>query len=199
MESAERRIKKRRDVLWPVVLAAVITWESVTSVPSVGPAWLSFDKLAHFFVFGLLATTIARLDRTKQWPLIGALWAIVLVSVYGFGDELLQGFTPNRSMEFSDWVADTLGAAVAVVVYLRWTSYRRLLERPFHRRCQPGFLSDPGNSHAWGGDAPVAGEDPSRSRDEGVASPSGPGLQSGGAPRQPRVEILPEAVPNLRK
>ena len=85
----------------------------------------------------MLATTIARLDQAPRWPLIGALWAIVLVSVYGFGSELLQSFTPDRSMEFDDWVADTLGAALAVILYLRWTWYRRLLERPVVRRRQP--------------------------------------------------------------
>jgi hypothetical protein len=37
-------------------------------------------------------------------------------------------------MEFADWVADTLGAAVAVVVYLRWNGYRRVLETPLRRR-----------------------------------------------------------------
>jgi VanZ family protein len=131
---------KRPDRLrawWPWVLMAVITWESVSSIPAVGPAWLSFDKLAHFGVFGLLATTIARLDQAPQWPLIGALWAIVFVSVYGFGSELLQSLTPDRSMEFDDWAADTLGAAVAVILYLRWTWYRRLLETPINRRRQP--------------------------------------------------------------
>jgi VanZ family protein len=130
-------LSRRRQLLWPVLLTAAITCESVEAVPSVGPEWLSFDKLAHFGVFGLLATAIARLDQAKHWRLLGALWAIVLVSVYGFGDELLQGFTPNRSMEFADWLADTLGATVAVVVYLRWTWYRRVLETPLQRRRQP--------------------------------------------------------------
>jgi hypothetical protein len=40
-------------------------------------------------------------------------------------------------MEFDDWLADTLGAALAVILYLRWTSYRRLLETPVGRRRQP--------------------------------------------------------------
>ena len=128
MDEAKRKWFGRRENLWPVLLAAVITWESVSAVPSVGPAWLSFDKLAHFGVFGLLATTIARIERVNRWPLIGALWAIVLVSVYGGATELLQSLTPMRSMEFDDWLADTLGAAVATVAYLRWPWYRRRLE-----------------------------------------------------------------------
>jgi hypothetical protein len=137
LEAAGRRRPDRLQTWWPWVLMAVITWESVSAIPGVGPAWLSFDKLAHFGVFGLLATTIARLDQAKHWPLIGALWAIVLVSIYGFGSEWLQSFTPDRSMEFDDWLADTLGAALAVILYLRWTSYRRLLETPVGRRRQP--------------------------------------------------------------
>jgi hypothetical protein len=136
-ETAGRNRPGRLQAWWPWVLMAVITWESVSSIPGVGPDWLSFDKLAHFGVFGLLATTIVRLEQAPRWPLIGALWAIVLVSVYGFGSELLQSLTPDRSMEFDDWVADTLGAAVAVILYLRWTGYRRLLERPVCRRRQP--------------------------------------------------------------
>ena len=127
----------RRALAWPVVLAAVITWESISAIPGVGPSWLEFDKLAHFGVFGLLATTIARLEAAKRWPLLRELWAVVLVSSFGLGIEIAQGFTSIRSMEFGDWVADTLGAALAVALYLRWPWYRRLLERPLRRRRQP--------------------------------------------------------------
>lgn len=136
-ESAGLKRPDRRGSWCPWVLVAVITWESVSSIPGVGPAWLSFDKLAHFGVFGLLGTTIARLETARRWPLIGALWAIVIVSAYGFGDEWLQSFTPDRSMEYDDWVADTLGAAMAVILYLRWTRTRRLLETHVGRRRQP--------------------------------------------------------------
>ncbi|HTT58387.1 MAG TPA: VanZ family protein [Opitutaceae bacterium] len=127
----------RRAAAWPLVLAAVITWESVSAIPGVGPSWLEFDKLAHFGVFGLLATTLARLEAAQRWPLLRELWAVVLVSVYGLAIEIMQGFTTIRSMEFGDWVADTLGAALAVALYLRWTWYRRRLEQPLRRRRQP--------------------------------------------------------------
>ncbi|MDD2764400.1 MAG: VanZ family protein [Opitutaceae bacterium] len=166
----------RRQMLWPVVLTAIVTWESVSAVPGVGPAWLSLDKLAHFGVFGLLATAIVRLDEVKRWPWFGAGWAIMLVSVYGAGTEFLQSLTPYRSMEFDDWVADTLGAAVAVILYLRWTGYRRLLEQPVRRRRPGGYRSGPGKPQAWSGDALVADENSSRPRDGGVASPTGPDL-----------------------
>jgi hypothetical protein len=115
-------------------LTAAITWESMEAVPSIGPDWLSFDKLAHFAVFGMLATAVVRLERTRAWPLLAGWWAIVIVSAYGAGTELLQSLTPYRSMEFDDWVADTLGAVVAVPLYLRWAWYRRWLETPVGRR-----------------------------------------------------------------
>jgi VanZ family protein len=137
MKSIKQKRRERRQVLWPVLLTAVIIWESVSSIPSVGPPLLSFDKLAHFGVFGLLATAIARLEKAKNWPLPGAWWAVVMVSAYGGATELLQSLTPMRSMEFDDWVADTLGAALAVFLYLHWTWYRRLLERPLCRRRPP--------------------------------------------------------------
>ena len=58
----------------------------------------------------------------------------MLVSAFGGATELLQSLTPMRSMEFDDWLADSLGATVAAAAYLRWVSYRRLLERRVRRR-----------------------------------------------------------------
>ncbi len=54
--------------------------------------------------------------------------AALIASLYGGFDEVRQSFTPGRSVELADWLADTLGAWVAVLVYARWHSYRRLLE-----------------------------------------------------------------------
>jgi len=124
---------------WPIALVLILTWESVEAVPGVGPSWLSADKLAHFGVFGLLATAIVRIEQVRRLPGRGGWWAVALVSAYGAGTELLQSLVPYRSMEFDDWVADTLGAIVAVACYLCWTSYRCQLEKPFFRK-RPGGL-----------------------------------------------------------
>lgn len=96
------------------------------------PDIVDFDKLAHFSIFGLLATLVARNGFVP-----GRAWLpIVAVSVFGLTDELHQSFTPGRSMEFDDWVADTLGAIVAVTAYVHWAWYRTTLERAlaWHRR-----------------------------------------------------------------
>jgi VanZ family protein len=134
MDPARKFGEGRRTALWPALLAVVITCESVCAVPSIGPPALSIDKLAHFAVFGLLATTIVRLEAAGRWRWLGAWWAVVMVSAFGGATELLQSLTPMRSMEFDDWLADSFGAAVATAAYLHGTSYRRLLERRVRRR-----------------------------------------------------------------
>lgn len=97
----------------------------------------SKDKLAHFLVFGLLATSLLRTPQlaSRRWK--GALIAVLLTSAYGAGDEFHQSMTPERSVEFADWIADTAGAVVAVVVYLKWDLYRKVLEWKPIRRPKP--------------------------------------------------------------
>ena len=87
------------------------------------PGIVNFDKVGHALVFGLLATLVARTQpRRRFW--VGALAA----SGYGLLDEFRQSFTPGRSVEVADWLADTFGAALAVALYTWWTPYRRFLE-----------------------------------------------------------------------
>lgn len=93
------------------------------------PSVIGFDKLAHFSVFGLLATLIARCPGVHRFR-----YAIAIVSLFGISDEFRQSFTPGRSVEVADWIADTLGAGTAVTLYAFWPWYRRLLETPMRLR-----------------------------------------------------------------
>lgn len=93
------------------------------------PAIINFDKIAHFSIFGLLGTLIARCPGVRRFR-----YAIAIVSLFGISDEFRQSFTPGRSVEFADWMADTLGAATAVALYAFWPWYRRLLETPLRLR-----------------------------------------------------------------
>jgi VanZ family protein len=94
------------------------------------PHIVGFDKVAHFHIFGLLALLVARNGFVP-----GRAWlAVALVSLFGLTDELHQGFTPGRSVEVADWVADTLGATFAVTLYARWTWFRETLEGRLGRR-----------------------------------------------------------------
>lgn len=117
-------------LLWfyPVAVAAMVVVASGRSQVA-APEIVDIDKVIHFSVFGLIATDVARaLGRRRGW------WAILIVSLFGISDELRQSLTPGRSVEVADWVADTLGAAFATTLYLKWAWYRRLLETPLRWR-----------------------------------------------------------------
>lgn len=116
--------------VYPVALASMVVVASGRGQVA-APSIVNIDKLSHFLIFGLMASLVVRLLKDRLWWL-----AIVAVSVFGMGDEIRQSFTPGRYMEFADWVADTAGALVAVLLYANFSGYRRFLERSicFRRR-----------------------------------------------------------------
>ncbi len=123
--------------LWALALATALVFASGNNPAAIPGSFVGIDKVAHFGVFGLLATLVlrAKVIRTRgRW---GGWLAVALVSVFGATDEWHQSFTPGRSVEFADWLADTSGAVLAVVLYLWWGWYRRLLERPLRLRWNP--------------------------------------------------------------
>ena len=127
-------IKIRRDAAWPFLLAGTITWCSgyPATLPQVDG--LAVDKIGHFGLYGALATAILRHPSVARFPWLGLWWALPLASAYGLGDEFRQSFTIVRMFEWDDWIADTLGSATAVTLYLRWAWYRRLMEMPLGRK-----------------------------------------------------------------
>lgn len=107
----------------------MVSGRSQVSAPNI----VGIDKIAHFFVFGLLGTLVARVPAVADWRGLGLYWAVVLTSCYGITDEFHQSFTPGRSVELADWLVDTAGAALAVAIYARWRFYRAALECPLMR------------------------------------------------------------------
>lgn len=108
--------------VYPLLVAAMVVIASGRSQVA-APGIMYIDKVGHGLVFGLIATLIVRaMDRRMGW------WAVLIVSLFGISDEFRQSFTPGREVEFADWVADTVGALLAVTLYLRWRFYRRMLE-----------------------------------------------------------------------
>ena len=119
---AEHQSTSKTRWFWPLILAFTIFHASGQGAVA-APDIVSIDKIGHFGVFGLLATLIARTQARSRWWL-----GVVLASLYGVCDEFRQSFTPGRSVEYADWVADTSGAAFAVFVYAKWGFYRRMME-----------------------------------------------------------------------
>lgn len=106
-----------------MLVAATIFLASSRSTVA-APGINNFDKIAHFSVYGLLATLLVRLGRGPR----AIAFALLFTSVYGTSDEWHQSYVPGRSSEIADWCADTLGAALAIALYTGWPWYRASLE-----------------------------------------------------------------------
>lgn len=81
--------------------------------------WIQPDKAVHLILyggFGWLALRAFVLGHPSRGLLGVSLLAVILVSAYGATDEWHQRFTPGRSCELFDWVADTCGGLLAVVI-----------------------------------------------------------------------------------
>lgn len=127
LASPQSRVSRLR-WLYPAALACMVVVASGRDHVA-APSVVNFDKIAHFSIFGLLGTLIARCPGVRRFR-----YAIAIVSLFGISDEFRQSFTPGRSVEFADWMADTIGAAIAVTLYAFWPWYRRLLEMPLRLR-----------------------------------------------------------------
>jgi len=76
---------------------------------------LPIDKVAHFFLYGVLGALAAwgwqRAGRRPAWW-----WLILAIWLLGAWDEWRQTRISGRSAEFADWVADATGALTAFAV-----------------------------------------------------------------------------------
>ena len=121
-----------RYLIPPVALLAAVAWASSFDESSPqGPDIANFDKVAHFFVFGLLGTLWFRWVPGPLRSNFRLAWAFLLTILYGIVDEWIQFYNPLRSSDVMDIVADGAGAATAIFVYRSWGPYRRTLETRF--------------------------------------------------------------------
>lgn len=130
-----------RPWLWPALLGSAIFYASSCSRVA-GPSLAGIDKAEHFLIYGLLGTLLARVPAVANTKGLGVWTGVILASVFGITDEIHQSFTPGRSVEFADWCSDTLGAALAVAVYARWSFYRLVLEFPLRRAGDDSSVPD---------------------------------------------------------
>jgi VanZ family protein len=71
----------------------------------------TWDKAIHILVFGGLAFLIW-VAAGGRWPLF--IWIVVLL--VGAFDETRQIYTPGRTADFNDFLADGFGAAAAMIM-----------------------------------------------------------------------------------
>jgi VanZ family protein len=104
---------------WVAVALWLALQVTLTSLPGKAiPIGLPhpLDWVGHFGLYGGLGALVARAAVMRGWPVRRLVWAGVLLSVWAALDELHQLFIPDRSAEVGDWLADTVGSSLGLVV-----------------------------------------------------------------------------------
>jgi VanZ family protein len=106
-----------RLIQWiPVVLWAGLIF-TLSSIPDLGTGLGSWDavlrKLAHAAEYAVLGALVYRAIRRE--PV-----AIVLASAYAVTDEVHQSFVSGRQGSPLDWLVDTVGVVLGVLLYARY-------------------------------------------------------------------------------
>lgn len=109
--------------LCALLLAGIIGYVLLTPLVAPLPDVPQGDKLLHLVAFAALVLPLAVTDP-RNWA-----WALVLAVAYGGMIELIQPHV-NRQAEWGDFLANSLGAALGVIL-------GRALHRPLLARFQP--------------------------------------------------------------
>ncbi len=127
------------------IFADVFRWLAPgASAHALGVWYIVFRKTLHFIEYGLLAFLFYRAfrgGRGPRWSKKAGILAAVSASAYGFLDEFLQSFVPNRFGSPFDWGVDTAGVLAAVGL-LAWMGGRRDAD-PGSRAGRALFLKRP--------------------------------------------------------
>ena len=90
------------------------------------PSWFNFqDKVHHagaYFIMALLAWRFFR--HLIKRPIIVFFISIAFCSLYGLTDEWHQSFIVGRHSDILDWVADTIGAVLAMYFLKLYLSFK---------------------------------------------------------------------------
>jgi VanZ family protein len=84
-----------------------------------------WDKTVHFLYFGTMAF-LMWIATGKRWPF--AIW--LAVAFIGAADETLQAYTPGRTSDINDWLADAFGSAAALFIAQRVIKPGSIGDRP---------------------------------------------------------------------
>ncbi len=117
---------KAHPFLWyqgPVILWALALFLQSSipgdDIPELG--LLKHDKIIHFLIYVIFAFVVHRAVRNQSlFPFLARhhyVATLLIVSLYGAGDEWHQAFVPGRDASVFDWLADTGGGMVYLAGY----------------------------------------------------------------------------------
>jgi VanZ family protein len=101
-------------IAWAVFILAL------TSIPNPTlPSVTNGDKLGHLSVYavlGWLSMRAAQAEAATAARRRAAVAALAAISAFGALDEWHQQFIPGRSPDRGDWIADTVGAGLGILL-----------------------------------------------------------------------------------
>ena len=112
-----RRPQRSRVLRWGVAAA----WAAVIFAFSATPGSAlpgGYSLQAHLVEYAIFAGLLYLALRLDMRPARAALLALLIASAYGITDEWHQSFVPLRTPDPLDWLVDTAGAAIAVLLAL---------------------------------------------------------------------------------
>jgi VanZ family protein len=122
----------KRPLLWGPAIGYMALLFFASSVPGDQLPGHFWDKLEHFLAYGALGALfllpLAEAQIARVTPR-AAVIAVGLATLYGAFDEIHQSFTPERTPDLHDLLADCLGATLGVVVILTLVAIWRRLRR----------------------------------------------------------------------
>jgi VanZ family protein len=111
------------DTLALVALCATIFGLSSQSSLPVPMVFDFQDKVHHFIAYFVMGILAWRCFRHFVRPSLLVMTSIAFCSIHGISDEWHQYFVPGRSSDVLDWVADTIGATVSMLLLPRLQAY----------------------------------------------------------------------------
>ena len=114
-------------LLWSLIIFALSSIPGNQFPPM--PGWWSADKFVHGVIYGVLGALC--------WRTVRATWArgrgtgmqliaaVAVTGLYGITDELHQAFTPMRSPDPFDVIADVVGGLLGALVCVAILARRR--------------------------------------------------------------------------
>jgi VanZ family protein len=81
-----------------------------------------YDWILHmieYLVFGWLIVRALVFSDWNQPQVILFFIALTIASLYGVSDEYHQSLVPFRDPAVGDWVADTIGASIGIIIFLQ--------------------------------------------------------------------------------
>ncbi len=98
------------------------------------PGIIAVDKIGHLTIYGLLALSVlwALSPAGKGNRFFFACLTLFVCFFYGLSDEFHQSFIPGRFPSSMDLLADTLGAALVIMIWLYWNKSRLFLAELYY-------------------------------------------------------------------